>query len=370
MVSFENNFEEVVESLPEPIRLENFHNDLPEITCFIGIVGFEKRCTAIAESLIEKGFTAETGILINYSQAEMKEKNEVNKDELFDLIKKISRNQDLVELDYKDNSLENDFGKFLLNQLIQNGINIESSDTHIFFDITVGSSRLLLEGLHALINTNVNLTLFYSEIKNYRPFVDEYEKDLRNKIQKGVSPSEFLSTGIERVDLLSSIPGRFADSRPTSMVVFPSFNQVRIGAVIDEMSPNLVHWIFGIPHLVKNRWRITAQTNYHQSLIGRLHSSDLVSTFDYRETLWALNNYYQDKNKDFNILICSLGSKLQKVGQVLFHILRPEVGAVVSIPRDWDSNRHDETVRALYAVPLGACQMLRDSLLKTKILKL
>lgn len=367
---FEKDFEEFVENLPEPIRLEKYPIQKPKQSCFVGISGFETRCYAIARDLSRKGFETDFCIMVNYSQVEMKEKNATNKDTLFESMQNISRKNTPIELDHNDHSLKEDFGKTLLDKLTLCGINIGSNDSHVFFDITVGSSRLLLEGLHALINTNVNLTLLYSEVKNYRPFFDEYQVFFKEDKQKGVSSPEFLSTGIEKIDLLNSIPGRFADGRPTALIVFPSFTPLRIGAVIDDMSPNLVHWVFGIPHLVSNRWRIKAQETYHQSLIRQLHSGDFVSTFDYRETLWALNNFYLEQKQDFNILICSLGSKLQKVGQVLFHILRPEVGAVVSIPKVWDTNRHDETVRSIYAVPLGNCDKLRENLIKTKTFSL
>lgn len=364
--SFEKNFEEFVESLPEPIRLEKYSITSPKQSCFVGILGFETRCYAVAQSLSKEGFKADLCIMANYSQVEMKEKNSINRDTLFEAMKNISRKDIPIELDHNDLGIKEDFGKSLLEKLALGGIDIESNNSHVFFDISVGSSRLLLEGLYALINTNINLTLLYSEVKNYRPFSDEYKDFLKENEQSGVSSPEFLSTGIEKIDLLNSIPGRFADGRPTALIVFPSFTPLRIGSVIDDLSPNLVHWIFGIPHLVSNRWRIKAQEYYHHPLIRQLHSVDFVSTFDYRETLWALNNFYIEKKKDFNILICSLGSKLQKVGQVIFHILRPDVGAVVSIPKLWDTNRHDETVRSIYVVPLGDCSKLRDELIKTK----
>jgi hypothetical protein len=132
-----------------------------------------------------------------------------------------------------------------------------------------------------------------------------------------------------------------------------------------------VHWLFGIPHLVKNRWRIDAQRRFHQQFCEHSHRHCYVSTFDYRETLVVLESIYKQRIKDYSPMICSLGSKLQKVGQVLFHILRPEVGAVVSVPRIWDPQRFSsETPRAVYLVPLGDCRKLRERLWLSRTFRL
>ena len=159
--------------------------------------------------------------------------------------------------------------------------------------------------------------------------------------------------------------GCFADK--PYLAAFPSFTPTRIAAVIEELSPSRVHWLYGIPHLLRNRWRIDAQVLYHKAYVEPLHRHCYVSTLDYRETLQVLEYIYRSRHPSYALLVCSLGSKLQKVGQVLFHHLRPEAGAVVSIPRTWNPERFSSVpVCALHSLSLGSCASLRDSLWSTR----
>ena len=185
------------------------------------------------------------------------------------------------------------------------------------------------------------------------------------------SPPEFLTHGVDKVEVLRRIPGHDADSRPTFLVVFPAFARTRVSAVIEELCPSRVQWMFGVPHIVENRWRLDAQREYHTALIEKSHRHCYVSTFDYRETLSVLESVYRKRRQTYGIFVCSLGSKLQKLGQAIFHILRPEVAALVSIPRVWEPEKYsDERPRAVYGLDLGSCQRLRERLWSTRRFRL
>ena len=223
----------------------------------------------------------------------------------------------------------------------------------------------------ALLNTDIKLTLVYSEATEYRPSYNEYIEDKNNTMYVARPGRDFLTFGVDRVELLHRLMGRVADARPTYVVAVPSFTPTRISAVLEEMAPSIVHWLFGIPHLVRNRWRLDAQQYYHNTLIESSHKQSYISTFDYREMLDILEKTYRENRVDHNLLVCSLGSKLQKVGQILFHILRPEVGAVVSIPDRWDPERFSsQDARACYAIQLGSCRRLRRNLWRTRTYRL
>jgi hypothetical protein len=154
------------------------------------------------------------------------------------------------------------------------------------------------------------------------------------------------------------------------LCVLPSFSPVRVMAVIEEMAPNRITWLFGVPHLVRFRWRLDFQRFLHESLVEPNHRTCLISTFDYRETLIALESIYRKRSLDYSLLVCSLGSKLQKVGQVLFHILRPEVGALVSIPRTWNPTRFGgDIVEKLYVIDLGKMDLLRENLNDARLIQ-
>jgi len=366
---FERSLEEIVETLAMPLPVTASSLPRESVSCFVSILGFEPRCVSAAQDLVARGFHSDTAICVNYAHPNMPE-NLRHKEDLYQAIRQITQGLDATPLTYDDHDFASDFGEILLDTLSKEGVDCSSPDTSIVFDITVGSSRLLLEGLHMLFGTNVCLYLAYSEASEYRPLFSEY-LELREERHANPPLPDFLTLGIDRIELLKRIPGTGADARPSYLVVFPSFTPTRIGAVLEELSPNRVHWLFGLPHRMQNRWRLDAQREFHEHLVQRLHRSCYVSTFDYRETLDVLNKIYERRKNDYTILICSCGSKLQKVGQVLFHILRPEVGAVVSVPKKWDSERYSsEPPHRTYLLNMGNCASIRRELQLTKTLRL
>jgi len=339
--------------------------------CYVGIAGFEARCVSATQELAVRGSKSAATVCVQYNDAEMAKANETHLRDLTQHLQCLAGGKPTSPLMHDNHRLQEEFGERLRTAIISTGVDLGNKDAHVGFDITVGSSRLLLEGLHALLNTNVNLTLVYSEASEYRPLFSEHLKYIQERRSAGALPPEFLTLGVDQVDVLRRIPGRNADARPTYLVAFPSFSCTRMEAVLEELSPSRVHWIFGIPHLVRNRWRIDAQKEYHASLMERAHRRCYVSTFDYRETLAALNGIFLKRRSQYSILIASLGSKLQKVGQVLFHLLRPEVGAVVSIPRKWEPDRFSsDKPREIYALQLGSCPNIRHQLIAAKSLKM
>lgn len=369
---YQLDFDNLVTNLPEPLRLSSFILPASQKSCFIGICGFEKRSTSAATELVKKGWKCEKTFLVRYTSNTMKPMNAAHFDRMHSILKSMLQTcEEPIIVEHNDLELKNDFGEALIRVLSENGFDPDDDRNEIVFDISVGSSRLLLEGLHALLNTSYRVTIAYTEATEYRPLFEEYRQYNAECRFKSVQPPEFLTIGVEKVEILKRIPGLCADSRPTYLVAVPSFSPMRIGSVLEELSPSRVHWLFGIPHLIKNRWRIDAQRDYHSSMIESLHRFCYVSTFDYREMLQVLENIYRKRKDQYDLLVCSLGSKLQKVGQILFHMLRPEVGALVSIPKEWNPDRYsDNDARAVYLVKFGPCKDLRKQIQATKTFRL
>ncbi len=367
---FERPFQDVVADLPELCRIERF--DVPEtVDCVVSILGFERRCLAAANELAERGVRATTVVGVKYANKEMDESNFEHESEWFSTLQRLGHGKEPKLLTHDDHNLGVDFGDLLLARLKSVDLDLDAESTHVVFDITVGSSRLLLEGLHALLNTRARLTIVYSESPTYRPRFDEYLALRNHEGLPDADPPEFLTQGVDKVEVLRRIPGHDADSRPTFLVVFPAFACTRVSAVIEELCPSKVQWMFGVPHTVENRWRIDAQREYHGALIEKSHRHCYVSTFDYRETLSVLESVYRKRRQAYGIFVCSLGSKLQKLGQAIFHLLRPEVAALVSIPRVWNPEKYsDERPRAVYVLDLGSCQRFRERLWSTRRLRL
>jgi len=368
---FELDFENLMASLPRGASLEQCSLPDGKRTAFVGILGFERRCYAAPAALVTRGWRADKAFAVHYDHEAMRAANQRHKEDFDKAMRALDAGGEPVPLGHSDHELARDFGDSLLSALLDHGFDVDSPGTHVVFDITVGSSRLLLEGLHALFGTEVTISLVYSEAAEYRPSFQEYQVLLEKNGALQAPPPEFLTVGVDRIELLRRIPGRSADARPLFLVLFPAFAPTRASAVLEELSPSRVQWLFGVPHLVRNRWRLDAQRHYHRQLIERSHRGCYVSTFDYRETLEVLESIYRRRRAGYAVLICSLGSKLQKVGQVLFHLLRPEVGTVVAVPRVWDPERYsgEEPLR-VHAIPFGPARPLREMLWRTRTLRL
>ena len=365
---FEADFETIVASLPDAIALprETGH-PRDENVCLVAILGFEARCYAAAEALDPRRWSPRKAVCIEYRQDEMRDANNRHRPRFVAAITRLVSAENQIWLSHDDHSVDTDFGDQLCSALSTNGFDLSSPRTRIILDISVGSSRLLLEGLHALLQSGASLTILYAEASEYRPSFEEYRTFVERHSASEISTPEFLAHGIDKVAPLRRLPGQNADARPTYLTVVPSFTPLRIGAVLEELSPNRVYWLFGLPHLVRNRWRLDAQLQYHAHLVQGHHRHCYVSTFDYREMLIVLEATYRRQRSDYSLLICSLGSKMQKLGQALFHILRPEVGAVVSIPKVWDPESYSgDKPRSIYSISLGDCDKLRTALWRTR----
>lgn len=368
MGQYQKDFDKLIEELP-PIRLLSAP-ELKRNSYLITILGFEPRCFAVAQSFSNSGLIFDKSFCIKYTQTEMRDFNFKYEKKLVALLESITQKDQVHYIEHEDRDFNTDFGEKLIKELSVKGIDVTLNDTNIYFDITVGSSRLLLEGLHALFLSKISLTLLYSESTVYRPFFCEYRSFLEESKYKEVPAPEFLTYGVENVEIVKRMSGRNADSLPTYLALFPSFTPIRLGAVLEEVSPSRVYWLFGVPHLVKNRWRIDAQSDYHKKWIENSHRHCFVSTFYYTEALQALEGIYQKIKGNYGMMVCSLGSKLQKIGQVLFHILRPEVGAIVSVPKTWDTeNYSDDEPRAIYSIQFENCELLKKELWLTRKLK-
>jgi hypothetical protein len=369
-MQFERSLDQMLSDLPAATLLDRTR-PRQDISCVVAIVGFEPRCYAAVDRMASSGWHAAAGICVCYDETNIRAPNELHRADLVDRMLALTYDDVPLILEHNDHSVEVDFGETLLHGLKTRGIDVSDPSTHIVFDITVGSSRLLLEGLHALLQQYCSVTLTYSEASKYRPDFSEFIEHVAERRVHSIEAPEFLTRGVERVEVLRRIPGSNADARPAYLVLFPSFAYTRSSAVIDELAPSRVQWMFGIPHLVENRWRLDAQREYHRGLVERSHRHCYVSTFDYRETLEVLERTYRKRRSDYGVVVASLGSKMQKVGQVLFHLLRPEAAAVVSIPRTWDPDRFSsDAPRAVYTINFGPCDKLRELLWSSRRLRI
>lgn len=359
------DLDEACKLLPSPAVLDE--STAPcNVDAIVVVAGFERRSYSAITRLAKLGTRARSGLLIRYINPGMREFNDRHLASIRPLLSECCHN---VEDDiFESDGDSADFGSVLLNALGKAGLDLTSGEPAVLLDISVGSSKLLLEGLHALFKSRIKLYLVYSESGDYYPTYEDYLAD-RERESSRLEIRDHLTQGVDSYNILGRMMGKIGDARPTLLCLQPAFAPIRVASLINEFSPNSVFWIFGVPHLTSNFWRYSAQKVLHRVLTDRYHRKYRSSTFDYTQTFRLLELIFRAKGGDYAIVVCSLGSKLQRVGQVLFHIMRPQTAALQCAPKEWRVDRFGgETTREVYVLDFGSCENLLGMLSETKAL--
>ena len=109
-------------------------------------------------------------------------------------------------------------------------------------------------------------------------------------------------------------------------------------------------WIIGIPRdTARHAWRHDAQWE----MFGRPVHSHSVSTFDYRQALTTLHTLWESIHDSEFIVVASVGSKAQHLGTFMFLVMHPEIGLVVSEPKQFTASRYSEGTGDKWWLSLG-----------------
>ena len=86
-----------------------------------------------------------------------------------------------------------------------------------------------------------------------------------------------------------------------------------------------------------------------------------VSTFDYKDTLRALEAAHLQYMHEYNISLAPFGSKLQSVAVALFCTMHPDVRIVSAKPRQYGI-LFSEGCKRTWSLDFGATENVRDHL--------
>ena len=118
------------------------------------------------------------------------------------------------------------------------------------------------------------------------------------------------------------------------LVVFPSLDPVQLSSVVDELQPSYIHFLHGMPPRSELAWRHdTIRTMNLQTCSESKNDSEVsVSTLDYRETIGALLEIYQQHSTFDRIVVSPMGSKMQSLGVGLVRAVLPDIQIVYPTP--------------------------------------
>ncbi len=323
---------------------------------FLCALGFEPRCLTLPGHLSEIGYRSRRSAYLKY--ATNLDDNNLNLSELEHHLHVVSTPVDSLDADAADFPIRL---RSLLDLVVSEA---ESKPASVTLDISVMANRLLLRSMKVLLEYDICVRIIYSEAGVYHPTIQEYEQD----------PARWTgcdSLGLERgvSEVMPSIdhPGHALDPLPDCLILFPSFKPERSRAVISFVDPSLlanpagkVVWVLGEPHLLEDRWRLDLMKRING--IGEGTPQYLVSTFDYRETLRALEDLYSEKSERHTITVSPLGSKMQALGIALFCYMHPDVRVIFSIPTEYNAFQYSEGCKAMWEIKFGNLSELRRNL--------
>ncbi len=272
----------------------------------IGSAGFEDRCLSFLDKLIDSDKKIENVIGVEYKPV-----NEKNKKEDFEKKGKIvslKNNVEWVTYDrFNPNEFYGDFKK--IEKLIR------ESDNNLIIDISGMSKYLIVILLDIFKDFNKNMIVIYSEAKIYRPTQEEYASKKR-ETSEDITPT-FLTKGAYKIVLTTPLSSIAMQNAPLLMIAFPSFNYKELIALLNEITPQYLIKIEGIPHETHNLWRYKAVHEINEKIdkdsiykIKEIKYEELT-TFDYIDTVSFLDKIYNKFKYTHKFIIAPTGSKLQ-----------------------------------------------------------
>jgi hypothetical protein len=322
---------------------------------YLCALGFEERCITIPEKLaLLKNFSVKSSIVFEYSTN--KSDNERNLPRLQKSIKKFSGSCSKISCD--DDSFANTI-RAIFTKITSGNKNIS-----VIFDISVCSSKVILNILTVLFEYQINLKIVYTEAAIYHPTFEEFIADP----EKWTTEEGFgLTRGVGQVIPSPEHPGTIREN-PNLVIIFPTFKPERTKKILSEIDETLliypsdrIIWIVGDPNMDQEK---KTQRKEIIKNINNIHSDDYsyeVSTLEYKNTFELLNQIVS-KKPNFHINIAILGSKMQSLGIFLFWYIRQDVSLYFTIPEEYNPKQYSEKCKKIWMIDFIHLDEIRHNL--------
>lgn len=353
----------VLEELNIELLDNSFKEEFSNDDLYICALGFEDRCICGTKLLSELGYKSNKILLFKYKTHI--EENEKNREELVNLFNKICLNShEELEHDLEIAArFDRSFERFL-DKILNEKSNKKLSIT---FDISSGTTSLILQVLNKLYEYEAVVKIIYTEALLYYPTREFWEKN-RNRWQE-LEREEIMFHGVKLVKVLPQLEGISFPGNQSLLIAFPTFKRSRLGGVIDKLRPSRCAWLIGDPHLEENSWRAEAIQTINEGLFGPRDYIEKITTFDYKEVLKKLIEIYENENANYNynVIIAPLGSKLQSLAVILFSILYKDIMIVSSTPQRWIPKQYTVGCRDVWFIALDL-KKIRDKFSNYKMM--
>lgn len=302
----------------EPVDYKSFSSPF----AFIGSIGFENRSLAFMKDLRERSVQLTASMGIEYTPA--LRRNRVR--EFKSLIDSLNMNRASRYYVTYDR-----FNPQRIGQESRAQLAALKRSQRIAVDISGMSKFLIAVLLQELRDYENELFIVYTEAGVYYPTKADFE-ERRNKA-KDTSP-DFLTSDVFSVVTTPSLSSVSMQGYPIILITFPSFNHYDMMSLLNEVSPQKLVLLEGVPHLGVDKWRIDAIRWINRKVRDYIEPTCFsVSTFEYAETIDCLEVLYRRYHEDHRIVIGPTGSKMQALAVFLFAQMHPDVQLVYPVTK-------------------------------------
>jgi predicted MPP superfamily phosphohydrolase len=302
-------------------------DSIPFDGTFIGVAGFEDRGFAFINNVpkLNKKFANTVGI----EYRPFNNKNRIN--ELRDKLFEISTNLTswFIYDRFNPEKIANYFEKIKTSLL---------TTPNIIIDISSMSKFLVIAILDILKDFKGDIHIIYSEAEIYHPTKEEFE-DRKKELHENIPI--FLTKDVHRIVTTKALSSISMQGSPLAVIAFPTFNYRELIALLNELTPQYLIKIEGIPREEINSWRLDAvhRINSGISSYSFINLSEIahrsVSTFDYLELIKNLDEIYKLIRYSHKLVVAPTGSKLQTFGVFIFKQMLPEIQIVYPMTKEF-----------------------------------
>lgn len=369
--------DEIIAGLPELEPLDENHLSCPDRRAILfAAAGFEDR----ARTLIEQ-FPASIWrdvVLVRYPT------NEADNEPTLLAFRELPISGERIELLYNRGTLWQQ-----LNAALDRYGDGAGCDAIV--DVSGMSSYVMYPVLAAIIQQlpQASLGIVYIEADEYHPRKDTWEtfrasiSDPSNSLEvaeRYQQSGRFESQGPSAVYGSQLFPGVNVDALATQLVAIPSFSLERMkemSAYAEDqynVARDEIRWVFGKPpDRQKNGWRLDAQVELYCAQDDQ--RSVAVSTRHYTDLVRLLDEFWEEtsmerqepnvERRERHIVIATVGSKMQHLGTFMFLCMHPEVGLVLSEPKEFIAKQYSDGSGPRWWLNLGRVEDL-NTLLRSR----
>ncbi len=308
------------------LSIENFLTQTRKWDIFISCGSFEERCTRSSDILSGKKAEIGTSIIFNYKETDPENKKEANIQRMKSNLEQICKC--VYIFDTESVSLPSEgIKKFLI--FIKEK-NIDLLDKEIIVDITVFTKPYFFL-LFKVLQEKFNLCRFhviYTEPEKYK------SKTSTNK-------EIILTEGLDRIESMPGFVGSSVNPKDVLIVIL-GFEGKRSIEVFYNVNPELTYAVNGFPSFQPGWHKISLEANLQflkeSGASNHLLFAPAVDPFETKKVLSQIAKETKENDKNSNIIIAPLGTKMQAFGVLLYTFENKAIKVIYPFPSVYKSD--------------------------------